>query len=131
MDASYFAMLSGGCTGSTSGGIKNMRLMILARNIKNEFKRMLHPRAVLPVRVNRQVISPSIIASVNTFFVFYLFCALVGWTLLMFFGVGLTEAMSTVISSLGNVGPGLGAFGPAFRGRRCPMLLNGYCRSLC
>lgn len=47
--------------------------MILARNIKNEFKRMLHPRAVLPVRVNRQVISPSIIASVNTFFVFYLF----------------------------------------------------------
>ena len=44
--------------------------MILARNIKNEFKRMLHPRAVLPVRVNRQVISPSIIASVNTFFVF-------------------------------------------------------------
>ena len=61
-------MLSGGCTGSTSGGIKNMRLMILARNIKNEFKRMLHPRAVLPVRVNRQVISPSIIASVNTFF---------------------------------------------------------------
>lgn len=107
-------MLSGGCTGSTSGGIKNMRLMILARNIKNEFKRMLHPRAVLPVRVNRQVISPSIIASVNTFFVFYLFCALVGWTLLMFFGVGLTEAMSTVISSLGNVGPGLGAFGPAF-----------------
>ena len=75
---------------------------------------MLHPRAVLPVRVNRQVISPSIIASVNTFFVFYLFCALVGWTLLMFFGVGIIEAMSTVISSLGNVGPGLGAFGPAF-----------------
>ena len=108
-----FAMLSGGCTGSTSGGIKNMRLMILARNIKNEFKRMLHPRAVLPVRVNRQVISTSIIASVNTFFVFYLFCILAGWILLMFFGVGIIEAMSTVISSLGNVGPGLGAFGPA------------------
>ncbi len=109
-----FAMLAGGCTGSTSGGIKNMRLMILARNIKNEFKRMLHPNAVLPVRVNRHVISPSIVATVNTFFVFYLLCALVGWTLLMFFGVGLTEAMSTVISSMGNVGPGLGAFGPAF-----------------
>ena len=72
------------------------------------------PRAVLPVRVNRQVISPSIIASVNTFFVFYLFCILAGWILLMFFGVGIIEAMSTVISSLGNVGPGLGAFGPAF-----------------
>lgn len=109
-----FAMVSGGCTGSTSGGIKNMRLLILARNIRNEFKRMLHTNAVLPVRVNRRVISPSVIATVNTFVVFYLLCALIGWILLMFFGVGLAEAMSTVISSLGNVGPGLGAFGPAY-----------------
>ena len=46
------------------------------------------------------------------------------------FGVGIIEAMSTVISSLGNVGPGLGAFGPAFfMGGVCLMLLNGYCRS--
>lgn len=90
---------------------------------------MLHPRAVLPVRVNRQVISPSIIASVNTFFVFYLFCILAGWILLMFFGVGIIEAMSTVISSLGNVGPGLGHSVLLFHGRRCLMLLNGYCRS--
>ena len=83
----------------------------------------------MPVRVNRQVISPSIIASVNTFFVFYLFCILAGWILLMFFGVGIIEAMSTIISSLGNVGPGLGAFGPAFSWAALLMLLNGYCRS--
>ena len=48
------AMLSGGCTGSTSGGIKNMRLLIIARSIRNEFKHLLHPNAVLPVRVNKQ-----------------------------------------------------------------------------
>ena len=109
-----FAMLSGGCTGSTSGGIKNMRLVIFARNIKNDFKRMLHPNAVLPVRVNKQVISPSVISMVNTFIIFYLLCILVGWTALMFFGVGLTEAFGVVVSSIGNVGPGLGSFGPAF-----------------
>ena len=45
-----FAMLSGGCTGSTSGGVKNLRLLIIAQNIRNQFKQMLHPRAVLPVR---------------------------------------------------------------------------------
>ena len=48
-----FAMISGGCTGSTSGGIKNLRLLIVARNIRNQFKQMLHPRAVLAVRVSQ------------------------------------------------------------------------------
>ena len=75
MDASYFLLCCRvDVRGLLVGESKNMRLMILARNIKNEFKRMLHPRAVLPVRVNRQVISPSIIASVNTFFVFICLC---------------------------------------------------------
>lgn len=45
-----FAMLSGGCTGSTSGGVKNLRLVIIAQSIKNQFRQILHPRAVLPVR---------------------------------------------------------------------------------
>ena len=75
---------------------------------------MLHPRAVLPVRVNRQVISPSIIASVNTFFCILFVLYFGRMDTADVFGVGIIEAMSTVISSLGNVGPGLGAFGPAF-----------------
>ena len=45
-----FAMLSGGCTGSTSGGVKNLRLIIIANCIRNQFRQILHPRAVLPVR---------------------------------------------------------------------------------
>lgn len=109
-----YAMVSGGCTGSTSGGIKNMRLLILLRNMKNEFSRLIHPRAVLPVKVNRQAISLSTISTVNTFILLYLISVFVGWTILMFLGVGLTESFGTVVSSLGNVGPGLGSFGPAF-----------------
>lgn len=109
-----YAMIAGGCTGSTSGGIKNMRLLIVLRNIKNEFSRLIHPRAVLPVKVNHQTVPPSTISTVTTFVLMYLICAFVGWVALMFFGVGLTESFGTVISSLGNVGPGLGAFGPAF-----------------
>lgn len=109
-----YAMISGGCTGSTSGGIKNLRLLIIAQNIRNQFRQMLHPRAVLPVRVNKELISSQVSATVYTFFATYLLCVFVGWTLLMCFGVGLTESMSTVVSAIGNVGPGLGAFGPVF-----------------
>ena len=107
------AMLSGGCTGSTSGGIKNMRLLIIARSIRNEFKHLLHPNAVLPVRVNKQSVSPSIVSTVGMFFAFYLIIVILGWVVLLFLGVGFSESIGTVISSIGNVGPGLGSCGPA------------------
>ena len=108
-----FAMLSGGCTGSTSGGVKNLRLIIIANCIRNQFRQILHPRAVLPVRVGG-LFDNKLLTMVLVFFAAYLSVAFIGWTLLMAFGVGFTEAMSTVISSMGNVGPGLGSFGPAF-----------------
>ena len=108
-----FAMLSGGCTGSTSGGVKNMRLIIIANCIRNQFRQILHPRAVLPVKVGG-LFDNKLLTTVLVFFAAYLSVAFIGWTLLMAFGVGFTEAMSTVISSMGNVGPGLGSFGPAF-----------------
>ena len=108
-----FAMLSGGCTGSTSGGVKNLRLIIIANCIRNQFRQILHPRAVLPVKVGG-LFDNKLLTTVLVFFAAYLSVAFIGWTLLMAFGVGFTEAMSTVISSMGNVGPGLGSFGPAF-----------------
>ena len=108
-----FAMLSGGCTGSTSGGVKNLRLIIIANCIRNQFRQILHPRAVLPVRVGG-LFDNKLLTTVLVFFAAYLSVAFIGWTLLMACGVGFTEAMSTVISSMGNVGPGLGSFGPAF-----------------
>ena len=108
-----FAMLSGGCTSSTSGGIKNLRLVIVTDSIKNHFRQILHPRAILPVKTEK-VFEGRVVFSVFVFVVAYLGIAFIGWTLLMCCGVGLTEALSTVISSMGNVGPGLGRFGPAF-----------------
>ena len=108
-----FAMLSGGCTGSTSGGIKNLRLIIVAHCIRNQFRQILHPRAFLPVRAG-DLFDNKLVTTVLVFFAAYLSVAFIGWTSLMAFGVGFTEAMSTVISAMGNVGPGLGSFGPAF-----------------
>lgn len=108
-----FAMLSGGCTGSTSGGIKNLRMIIVAHCIRNQFRQILHPHAVLPVKAG-SMFDNKLVTMVLVFFAAYMSVAFIGWTLLMAFGVGLTEAISTVISAMGNVGPGLGSFGPAF-----------------
>ncbi|MGM9719442.1 MAG: TrkH family potassium uptake protein [Prevotella sp.] len=108
-----FAMLSGGCTESTSGGVKNLRLIIIANCIRNQFRQILHPRAVLPVRAGFPF-DNKLVTTVLVFFAAYLSVAFTGWTMLMAFGVDFTEAMSTVISAMGNVGPGLGSFGPAF-----------------
>lgn len=115
-----FAMLAGGCTGSTSGGIKNMRFLILAKGIRNNFKKILHPNAILPIRVNQQTIPSNTIVTVVIFIGFYLFCVLAGWVLLLACGVGFSEAFSTVVSSMGNVGPGLGSCGPAFSWNALP-----------
>lgn len=109
-----FIMMAGGCTGSTSGGLKNMRLLILMRSIKMEFRRKLHPNAVLPVKADGRVLSTHVVSSVTTFVLFYVLCILIGWTLLLTMGLGMVEAMSTAISAISNVGPAFGEYGPMF-----------------
>lgn len=109
-----YAMLMGGCTGSTVGGIKGIRFVIVMRNIKNEFSRLIHPRAVLPVKANGQAVSPALISTVSTFILLYLVCMFVGWIVLMVMGIDMLEAFGLSVSSLGNVGPALGAFGPEY-----------------
>ncbi len=110
----FVAMFSGGCTGSTSGGIKNLRLLIVARTIRNEFKRLLHPNIVLSVRVNRRSVASSVVFTVLLFFAFYMILTLVGWLVLMFLGVGFVESISLTISSIGNAGLALGDYGPSY-----------------
>ena len=109
-----FAMMAGGCTGSTSGGLKNMRLLILLRSIKLEFRRKLHPNAVLPVKADGRVLPTNVVSAVTTFVLFYVLCILIGWTLLLTMGLGMVEAMSTAISAISNVGPAFGDYGPMF-----------------
>ena len=109
-----FAMVAGGSTGSTSGGVKSMRILIMFKNIRNQFKQILHPRAVLPVRINKVAVPEQTTNVVFTFFVTYLISIIIGWILLLALGVGFAESLGTVVSAIGNVGPGLGSFGPAY-----------------
>ena len=113
-------MIIGACAGSTTGGIKCIRMVILFKVAKNEFKHILRPKAVLPVRVNKQVISPSIQSTVLAFTFLYAVIAIVSILIMMGFGVGFLESIGTVISSIGNMGPGLGTCGPAFSWSELP-----------
>lgn len=107
-------MFFGACAGSTTGGIKCIRIAIMSRVAKNEFKRIIHPNAVLPVRINQQVISMTTRSSVLAFTFVYIAIVFIGWIVLMLLGVDLIEAYTIMISSLGNVGPGIGKCGPAY-----------------
>ena len=113
-------MMIGACAGSTTGGIKCIRMVILFQVVKNEFKHILHPNAVLPVRVNKQVISPSIQSTVLAFTFLYAVIAIISILIMMGLGVGFLESIGTVISSMGNMGPGLGTCGPAFSWSELP-----------
>lgn len=113
-------MVMGACAGSTTGGLKCIRMVILSKVSRNEFKHILHPNAVLPVRINKQVISPSIVSTVLAFCFLYLIIILVGVLLMMGMGIGFIESVGCVISSIGNMGPGLGETGPAYSWNALP-----------
>lgn len=115
-------MIMGACAGSTTGGMKCIRLVILAKVSRNEFKHITHPNAVLPVRVNKQVLSPSIKSTVLAFTFLYAVIIIISVLLMMGMGVGMTESIGTVISSIGNMGPGLGLCGPAYSWNALPDL---------
>lgn len=106
-------MFVGGSTGSTSGGVKAARIHILFRNIKTEFKRMIHPHAVLPVRYNKSSLRQQVINNTLAFIVLYVLIIAIGTVVMVFTGMDLESAFGAVATSLGNVGPGIGSVGPS------------------
>lgn len=100
-------------TGSTGGGIKMFRTLLLVRQAQREMKQIVHPSAVLPVRVGGQVIPERIIASVLAFIFLYLLTIAVLTFLLLLSGMELVPAFSSIVASLNNLGPGIGPTGPA------------------
>ena len=105
-------MFLGGSAGSTSGGVKVMRQLILIKNSFLEFKRALHPNAILPVRYNGVSVSKDIVFNVLGFFILYMLSFIIGALVFSMFQIDFTSAIGLSASSLGNVGPALGDFGP-------------------
>lgn len=118
----FILLFSGGSAGSTGGGIKIVRHLLLFKNSFLELRRLIHPRAVIPVRYNNHSVPQDIISNILAFFLFYIFIFIVGSLVMSILGLDFMSAMGSVATSLGNVGPALGSVGPTDNFSHIPML---------
>ena len=102
-------MFIGGCAGSTGGAIKCLRIMIVVKQTFIELTRLIHPRAVLSVKIARSPVPPEIVSSIRSFFFLYIALAVAATLTLTFLGIDMLTAVSGVAATIGNVGPGMGA----------------------
>jgi len=108
----FLLMFVGGCAGSTGGSVKVVRIMIVAKKLAVDLKRMLQPHAVLPVRIGALAVPEEVVASVTTFFILFLALFAGGGLLLGLMGLDPLSAFSASAACLGNIGPGFGQVGP-------------------
>ncbi len=126
----FLLMFIGGSAGSTGGGIKIARQVLLLKNSALEFKRIIHPQAIIPVKFNGKAVSPEIIHIVVAFFLFYLLTFFAGTFIMTLIGLDFETAIGATIASLGNIGPGLGAVGPVENYSALPALAKWTCSFL-
>jgi len=108
------AMFTGGCAGSTTGGIKMVRIMLLFKALKRELLLVIHPRAVIKLRIGDKVLDEGLFRNVGVFFFIFIILFLLGSLITLYLepGLGLIDGISTSLSCLANIGPGIGVIGP-------------------
>lgn len=121
-------MYIGGCAGSTAGGVKCVRLVMVFKIIANEFKQILHPNAVLPVRVGDNIIPRTMHTRLLSFLMMYLILFLVCATYFTAIGVDVVNSITLCLSCLSNVGPTLGIeIGPTMSWGELPVDCKWFC----
>lgn len=108
----FVLIFVGACAGSTSGGIKLVRHLVFLKNSILEFKRLLHPRAMIRVKVNKELVSPRIITHILVFLLIYLMSFILGSVIITIMGMDFMSAIGASATCLSNVGPGIGTVGP-------------------
>jgi trk system potassium uptake protein TrkH len=102
----------GGSAGSTSGGVKIVRHIVMLKSSFLEFKKSLHPNAIIPVRYDGKAVKQTIVFNILSFFVLYMLIFVLGTVILAFFGLDFYSALGACASSLGNIGPAIGSVSP-------------------
>ena len=120
-------MFLGGSAGSTSGGIKVMRHVLIIKNGLLEFKRTLHPNAIIPVRYNNKTVHKNIVYNIIGFLILYMLLFIIGALVLGALGLDFTSAIGGAASSLGNVGPAFGSLNPLSNFNGLPPLGKWWC----
>jgi trk system potassium uptake protein TrkH len=108
----FILFFVGGSAGSTGGGVKVVRILVLIKNSLLEFRRLIHPQAIIPVRLNHKPVPQKIVFVVISFFLFYLSTFALGVIVMAAIGLDFESAVGAAASSIGNIGPALGSLGP-------------------
>lgn len=108
----FALMFIGGSAGSTGGGLKIIRILLLIKNSLLDMKRSIHPMAIIPVKYNKKPVSKELIFNVMAFFLIYILIFSSGVLIMSLFGYDFKTSIGATIASLGNIGPGIGNVGP-------------------
>ena len=108
----FLAFFTGGCAASTSGGIKIIRWVFIAKYLKRELNKIIHPQGVYPIKLEGSAIASDIISQMVAFLIFYFLIYAIGTLFILLIEKNAVIAFSTSITALGNVGPAYGIIGP-------------------
>jgi len=108
----FVMMFTGGTSGSTSGSIKIIRLLLITKNTKKELNRLIHPYGFIPVRVDKHIIPQSTIYNILVFITIYFLLVCSSSFILSFMGFDIVTSFSTAAAMIANIGPALGSYGP-------------------
>ena len=118
----FLFMFLGGCAGSTGGAMKIMRSLVLLKFAMNEIKRLIHPNAVLSIRIGQRSIPREIIGNIAGFFLIYIGIFIAGVILMSILGLDFISSFGSVAACIGNIGPGFGSVGPTGNYSHIPFL---------
>ncbi|MBN1115941.1 MAG: TrkH family potassium uptake protein [Bacteroidales bacterium] len=109
----FFAMFLGGSTGSTAGGIKIARHLVMIKNIKRKLRQLVSPHAIIPIRLNGKSVDENTNTSILTFISIYFLIFTIGSALMVLIGADAKTAFGSVATCMAGIGPGIGTVGPA------------------
>ncbi len=105
-------MFLGGCAGSTAGGVKISRVVVLMKALRRDLRRVMHSREVRPITLDGQRVNEETVSSISVFFFAYIMILLAGTLVVSLDGVDFTSAFTASLTAISNVGPGFGTLGP-------------------
>jgi len=115
-------MMVGGCAGSTGGGMKVIRILVVLKMARREIVQMVRARRVIPIKMGNILVDPKTLQTIGMYFILYIFIFGIASLLMTLLGYDMISGASAVAATLGNVGPALGDFGPSFTYRSMPFI---------
>ena len=108
----FFLMFVGGCAGSTAGGLKNIRVLLMFKSAKTQLMKIIHPKGVYPVRFGGKVLDEKGLGEIMNFFFMYILVFVISVFFISTEGYDMTTTLTSAAATLGNIGPGLSLIGP-------------------